>query len=145
MAAPPFNASHFCSFAQSLRFRWDHDESSIRVSISRAYYGAFLEARDAIQVSSQGETGHLDVIKHFSSLKTPTATIIANTLRSMKKRREKADYDIQLACKKKEAEDAVIEARKILKSLSIGWVAAPDLVPIAYGGIASAVSQPPTT
>lgn len=145
MAVPPFSANHFCSFAQSLRFRWDHDESSVRVSISRAYYGAFLEARDSVSLSSKGETGHIDVINHFFGLKTPAATATAHALRSMKKRREKADYELHLVCVKKEAEDAVTEARKILKSLGISWMAAPDLVPLTLGSIANAASQPPTS
>lgn len=143
MAAPTFCASHFCTFAQSLRLRWDQDEASVRTSISRAYYGAFLEARDAIGASSKGDRGHSEVISAYSGRGSVNDTLIARSLRSMKKLREKADYDAHLVCTKRDAEDAMSEAKKVLKSLGVPPTLLPDLVPIQLKPAAAPAQLPP--
>lgn len=129
MAAPAFTASAFCSFAKTLRLRWDTDETSIRTSMSRAYYGALLEARDAKALSSGGSNGHQAVISAYWSSGKPIDKAISSSLRKLKGLREKADYEPHAACSKTDAQDAIVEAEKVLKALSVMAPKLPDLVP----------------
>lgn len=129
MASTAFTAGAFCSFAKALRLRWDTDEASIRTSVSRAYYGAFLEARDAKGLSSVGRDGHKVVITAYVNTGHPADRVISASLRTLKQLREKADYDSQSTCSKKDALDAITEAEKVLKALGIKPPGRPDLVP----------------
>lgn len=139
MAAPVFTGGAYCSFAKTLRLRWDADEASIRTSVSRAYYGAFLEARDAKGLSSYGASGHSDVIGEYARTGHPADRTISASLRTLKRLREKADYELRTSCTKTDAHDAIREAEKVLRALSISPPKLPDLVPLL------APSKPPAT
>lgn len=134
MAAQAFTAGTFCSFAKTLRLRWDTDEASVRTSMSRAYYGAFIEARNAKGLSSIGGNGHQTVISAYQGDR-----IISGALRRLKSLRERADYEPQSPCSRKDAQDAITEAEKVLKALGVKPPRLPDLVPLAAPG------QPPAT
>lgn len=134
MAAPAFTASAFCSFAKTLRLRWDTDETSIRTSMSRAYYGAFLEARDAKNLSSSGSNGHQVVISAYFGTGQPVDKAISSSLRKLKGLREKADYEPHAACSKLDAQDAITEAEKVLRALRVMSPKLPDLVPFQIPG-----------
>ncbi|HEX5806109.1 MAG TPA: hypothetical protein VFY31_07220 [Macromonas sp.] len=94
------------------------DDAALRSCISRAYYSAFLGARDARQLSSTGRTGHKDVISHYRKVNNPAYTAIANSLEDLKDLREKADYDVHLNCTTKDGTDAMTQASKVKKLLN---------------------------
>jgi len=133
MASAAFSPGSFCAFAKTLRHRWDADEASIRTSMSRAYYGAFLEARDAKGLSSVGRDSHKRVLDAYGGT-TPADQVISSSLRKLKSLREKADYEPQTTCSKSDAHDALTEADKVLKVLSVRPGKLPDLVPIQMPG-----------
>lgn len=88
-------------------------EALYRSIISRAYYSAFLAARNKCQLKNCGADVHQLVIKHWKTHKA----VIANRLQDLKDRRNYADYDTNKSFSKREAGEALKLALQILKSL----------------------------
>ena len=75
-------------------------------------------ARDAKGASSVGQTGHKDVINKYQAGDAKQQAI-ADSLKSLKKLREKADYEPQTPCARADGTDAVSQSAKVLKLLGV--------------------------
>ncbi|GAA6167849.1 HEPN domain-containing protein [Sessilibacter corallicola] len=89
-------------------------EIEFRTVVNRAYYGAFLTARDFAKVSNESGSVHSDVIKHFEKKK---AGIVSNNLDSLKKLRTKADYKPKETLSEQEAKTSCRTANKIVREI----------------------------
>lgn len=94
------------------------DCADLRSCISRAYYGAFLTARDAKNLSSVGHSGHKEVLSAYKASSDPKDTIIHNSLRDLKELRKMADYDVHRNCTAKNGNDAMAYAGKVIRLLN---------------------------
>lgn len=110
-----FTAVDFYHLACELREAANGDDAKLRSAISRAYYAAFLAARDKANISSKGTDGHSRVIKHYSQ--KPTDAVVANWLKDLKMDREAADYDMSKVCTGRTGGKSVGTARKVLEHL----------------------------
>lgn len=119
MAGQRFEPKSFCAFAASLNERWQHDNAAVRTTLSRAYYGSLIEARDACGETTKGPGGHQRVIDCYANNGTQHGALIARTLKDMRDWREKADYEPQTECTARNALQMTLSAEKVLKALSI--------------------------
>jgi uncharacterized protein (UPF0332 family) len=110
-----FTAVEFYHLACELREAANGDDAKLRSAISRAYYAAFLVARDKANISSRGADGHSRVIKHYSQI--PTDAVVANWLNDLKMDRQAADYDLSQVCTGRIGGKSVGTARKVLEHL----------------------------
>lgn len=117
MAAQPFTPKSFCAFAASLTERWQFDDSAVRTTMSRAYYGALIEARDACGLSTKGLGGHKRVIDEYLAAGTREGAQIARDLGNLQNMRESADYEPCTLCTPRQAYQAVQLAEKVLIAL----------------------------
>ncbi len=88
-------------------------EALYRSIISRAYYSAFLAARNKCQLENHGADVHRLVIDYWKKHKA----VIANRLINLKDCRTDADYNTTKSFSKKEAGEALKLALQILKDL----------------------------
>lgn len=116
MAGAPFDPAEFYAFAESLRFRWNQDEASVRTTMSRAYYSALIVARDHKGLSSLDRDSHWTVIKAYSNTDA-TEKQVRDALLAGKALRERADYEPLNACLKQQAEESLKKARIVLSAL----------------------------
>ena len=90
-------------------------EMEHRNVINRAYYGAFLTARAAANITTDSGSVHQDVIKYYEDKKP----IISNHLDSLKRDRQTADYKPRETIRVQTARKSCRIARKILTELGI--------------------------
>lgn len=92
----PFNWRDYLGLAQELSQR--QDEAAIRSAISRAYYAALcsarlhLETEDGLVISTMGTDSHTQIWNAFQK-KGKAANAIYQKGKSLKHRRQKADYE----------------------------------------------------
>ncbi len=89
-------------------------EMQYRNVVNRAYYGAFLTARDAAGITNNSGSIHRDVIQHYQDKKK---SIIGNNLDVLKKLRQTADYEPQHNMSIHDAKKSCRTAEKILTEL----------------------------
>ena len=89
-------------------------EIEFRTVVNRAYYGAFLTARDFAKVSNESGSVHSDVINHFEKT---NVGIVSNNLDSLKKLRTKADYKPNETLSEQDAKTSCRTANKIVKEI----------------------------
>jgi len=102
--------------------RWFADASdqrtvTARSVVSRAYYAAFLVARDKAGITSKQDV-HLRTINHYRSAPHP-GPVIANKLEGLKDLRGRADYELTVSCLRREAGEALKRSRALLIELGI--------------------------
>lgn len=127
--SPAFAPVSFYQLASDLHAASGGDDAQRRSAMSRAYYAAFLVARDAKQLSSRGADGHKAVIERYEAGSAQDMTV-ANHLQSLKKLRVKADYLVHETCSQRDCGTALKTAQKIL---------------IALGALPSQPPTPPPT
>ncbi len=88
-------------------------EMEHRNVVNRAYYGAFLTAREAANITGGSGSIHLKVIQYYQDKKS----IIGNNLDDLKRLRQVADYETQKNVTYQHAKKSCRTARKILKQL----------------------------
>lgn len=110
-----FEGRQFIYAANEILKIEDLTEELVRTSVGRFYYGAFLEARDSAGITSNSGSVHEDVIKYYSR-KDHT---LSNRLADLKKKRGRADYNLSVEVKERDARDAKRLANKILASLGL--------------------------
>lgn len=93
-----------------------HDEARARTIISRAYYGAFLEARSRAGITDRSPGVHLKVHDHYSKA---GRAALANRLDDSRIRRNDADYDTTVTLTSMDSGKALKQARKILEELGV--------------------------
>jgi uncharacterized protein (UPF0332 family) len=106
-----FNPVDFLDIAQKLE---KNSEARIRTSVGRAYYASFLTARNALAINEKTPQVHRKVLDMLYS-KNP---VIANKLHYLRRLRNLADYDTELAMGVKDAEKAVGFAEEIIIKVS---------------------------
>lgn len=87
--------------------------------MSRAYYGALIEARNARGIITKGQGGHQRVIDAYEAMGTREGSQIARDLKALRDFREAADYEPHRHCDPRQAFQATQHANKILIALGI--------------------------
>jgi uncharacterized protein (UPF0332 family) len=106
-------ASQIFELAEELHSLGRESESYRRAVINRAYYAAFLNARDFLRMDSRKADGHAAVIE---VLKTNYLTQ-GNQLGMLKVLRQTADYVIDKEIPQRDADKALDLSRKITAGL----------------------------
>lgn len=122
-----FDHASYLSLAQTLLQGSKGDDAQLRSALSRAYYSAFVIARDKAGISSVGKDGHKRVIDHYKF--NSADTLICENLERLKALREKADYQPKAACTNNEGQSALSLCRKVLSRLGVVPVSKPVLPP----------------
>jgi uncharacterized protein (UPF0332 family) len=86
-----------------------------RVIVSRAYYGAFLKARDKALIQNSGVSVHKLVIEYYENKRL---TVIANRLIELRKMREQADYHTNIQISERDAKTSLKRAQSIIDELN---------------------------
>lgn len=110
-----FDPNQYYAYASKLRIGLKMDGAELRSLISRAYYGAFITARDEIGYPSTGPDGHVQVINMYRG--NETGDTIATNLSSLKKLRESADYKPNENLVVNDADKAIAYSKKVLSLL----------------------------
>jgi uncharacterized protein (UPF0332 family) len=97
-----------------VNFKSSNNEVVYRVIIGRAYYSAFLCAREEARLDPKVSDGHKKVIDHFERINVT----ISNQLKDLKELRHGADYYLSPAIVKRDAGNALRLSKKILTSLN---------------------------
>ncbi len=113
--AMAFQPATFYTVAHELRVNATMDGGHLRTLISRAYYGALIVARDAKNLSTKGESGHLAVISAYAG--SASDEIIADALKTLRGLRVKADYQPEWNLSRGDGDMALANCKKILKQL----------------------------
>lgn len=92
----------------------DGSEMEHRNVVNRAYYGAFLVARDSAGITNVGGSVHKDVEVHY---RRKHMTRISNNLDKLKRWRHIADYEPHQDVTYHRANNSCRTARNILKQL----------------------------
>lgn len=116
-----FDWKGYVHLAEELQKRTE--ESYLRSSISRAYYGAFCIARNKKGYQNyklkRGENIHWIVIDAYKNSSNANEQNIGRILDKLRKTRNDADYDENKPIKKDLAERIVISAKQILSHFGI--------------------------
>jgi len=96
-------------------------ESCFRCSISRAYYGAFCNARDAKGCQDIAHDVHKRVIALYENSDDTNEKLIGRTLKNLKKTRIDADYYKEKCLTKEHAERSINRAKSILDRMGIPY------------------------
>lgn len=109
----PIEPKEMVAFAGELLSK-SESEQDFRSIINRAYYGAFLTARDKAGIKNSGGSIHKEVIDYYQT----RVSKVSNNLSVLKKLRQKADYEIHKDVTRTEARQSCSKARSIVESLS---------------------------
>ncbi|MCH9662734.1 MAG: hypothetical protein K0U66_03625 [Gammaproteobacteria bacterium] len=90
------------------------EEISCRTIINRAYYGAFLAARDYAGIAGHHNV-HMAVIYYFYN---NGLLLISNNLTDLKKLRQIADYNLKFHIKMRHARDCCERSREIIEAIN---------------------------
>ena len=110
----PVDPSDFLEVARAL-IKGDPSEAYLRTAVGRAYYAAFLQARDAAGLRNEGSGIHEEVIKHYSNRKDQR--IVGNRLSDLRKVRNRADYKPGQSVSVQDVRKAVTQAGRVLSDL----------------------------
>jgi hypothetical protein len=100
------------------------DEVTFRCSASRAYYGAFLSAREKLSPAEKStpefiKEPHKQVAECFLDRGDPTSLEVGNDLKDLRRLRNKADYDLSPPFHTAQSANALGLSLNILKNLGI--------------------------
>lgn len=111
-----FSPAAFYTIADELRHKAAADGPHLRTLISRAYYGALIEARDAKGLSTKGHGGHDRVIQAYMG--SSSDKVVADKLQDLRKLREKADYQPTAALTRDDGLKALSACKRVLSILN---------------------------
>lgn len=117
---PPFRGQDFYSFASTLFAGLDSkspDEAAIRSIVSRAYYAAFLQARDFASLGGTSPTIHAEVREHYKT-RGVAGNRVSNKLADLIHKRKVADYETKTNVVRRDAEKALKLSEAILQDLA---------------------------
>ncbi len=86
-----------------------------RVIVGRAYYAAFLAARDQANQKGTGARIHNDVITHYRT----KDTFVSNKLADLKRLREQADYELNSSILTSDIDTSLKGCKAILRKLKL--------------------------
>ena len=124
------------------------EEACCRAAVSRAYYAVYGVARnrardqDGLQLPATGDA-HQRVITHYRQGPSPLHRAIGDTLRRLRRVRNRADYDDQLEQPVALAQFAVRRARQVVAQLQ-ALAPAPPAPDDAQGPAGTAPAREPT-
>ena len=111
------NSQEFVRYASELfEINKNHDDREIqlRTAINRAYYGAFLTARDRAGINDKSGKVHIRVAKHY---RDSGNGVVGEKLNLLKRLRQKADYRPDAHVSVEDAEESCDTAQRILDEL----------------------------
>lgn len=85
----PINPKDMVEYAYQM-LKKDSTELVLRNVINRAYYGAFLTARDAANITNGSGSVHKDVAEYYQQ----SNSRLSNNLYDLKRLRQTADYKL---------------------------------------------------
>lgn len=109
-----FEPVQFYELASALYHDQPDNEAARRTVVSRAYYGAFLAARECSGVTTTTASVHEAVIRQFHERRQ---TKVANRLGELRKLRNEADYDLRTTVTSLQAGKALERALGLLEEL----------------------------
>lgn len=112
MLEKAFNAEHVLSVAESLAAQ--EGEAHQRSAISRAYYGAFLLARDIAHIEDETARAHARTWRHYIDMGEKH---LARDLSQLRDARNTADYDTDINMSKEECRHAMQASRRVHAAL----------------------------
>lgn len=96
------------------------EESCLRSSISRAYYGVFGIIRGKIKfIKNTGTSVHINLINELKFSTSKIQRKLGKDLDEFRRARNKADYDSKYKIEKEYAERWIILARAMLNSIKV--------------------------
>jgi uncharacterized protein (UPF0332 family) len=122
MAKMSFNWSRYLSLAQQLYSNSNGDEAFLRSAISRAYYAAFVTARNHLRDKDRIRNipvidAHNFVITQFELSQNPLRNRIGVKLRNLRKWRNFADYEDRMFQLNYRTRTAITSAQEVLNDL----------------------------
>ncbi len=108
----------------ALQTQGNEKEACHRVAISRAYYAAFHKAMEAaldfglLSACPSGPDAHMFVFRAYAHGKTRNHEIIADDLDTLRKARNKADYETAWSNAATQSNAELRKARRILQNLN---------------------------
>lgn len=98
-----------------------HEEAKNRSIISKAYYSAFLAARDKAGITDKKSAVHKKVCEYYSQ-NPPNSDFanrlaFANRLKDSRINRNKADYDTESKITSRDSKVALAKCKRILSDL----------------------------
>ncbi|MBR8366923.1 HEPN domain-containing protein [Burkholderia sp. AU19243] len=90
------------------------EEAKLRSAISRAYYAAFLYARDAACIADLSSTVHALTRQHYSKIGEAK---VALRLDSLRVSRNDADYEMALSFNKIKSNHAIDIAQRVIEHI----------------------------
>lgn len=113
MSFDPVDYYHFASWL--FKQNPPHEEARTRAVIAKAYYGAFLAARNKAKIQNNSSAVHEAVQKHYAQKNAK----LANRLDDLRKRRNEADYDTNSVVTSKQSGESLKLAAAILRELGV--------------------------
>lgn len=108
------NPTEFCDLAYHIyKHQKEHRIAAIRSCISRAYYSAFLFARDKAGIRNDSGSLHREVINYYLNIDKT----VHNRLKSLKQLRTDADYEMNKTLTERNAETALNSCRQVIEAL----------------------------
>lgn len=95
-----------------------HDEACARAIISRAYYGAFLEARNKAGIADKSSVVHRIVHDHYFR---NGHQALANRLDDLRIKRNDTDYDTDKVITSMDSGKALKLAKRILQDIGFAF------------------------
>ncbi len=97
------------------------DETKMRSAISRAYYAAFIKARNYLQeregLTIPTQNSHQYVINQFKDSQEKVCEKIGNRLKRLRNRRNQADYDNTFPDLADRTKESLTLGRRIISGL----------------------------
>jgi hypothetical protein len=111
-----FNGAEFYELAGSIYQRCAENQASLRTSISRSYYGAFLCARNMAGIADTSEDVHKRTYEYYV---TKGQLALANSLDALRRQRNQADYYCRMQFSRRDVYMRLSDADKVLRALGI--------------------------
>jgi len=109
--------NYFLDTAKRLRRHAQH-EGDWRSAVSRAYYSVFLTLRQPLEKVFGPGLLHEKVIKELQSSTNPDIRSLGDQLRSFKRQRADADYDMEREIREQQADDALSTATLLFQAIA---------------------------
>lgn len=94
-------------------------QAKLRTAIGRAYYSAFLCARDRMSLEGVKQDVHKQVINKYHSTGNQQDTLLANNLEDLRALRTDADYRCKTDVTRRNAGKSLGLSKKILTQLGL--------------------------
>jgi uncharacterized protein (UPF0332 family) len=109
-----FNPDEVLQVAEHLSRR--DGEANARSAISRAYYGAFLIARNLADIADETSRAHSETLRHYVELGERS---IADDLWSLRCARNRADYKTDINVSDATCRQAMLASRRVRAALMV--------------------------